>query len=373
MSNKKTIIIDFGKISTPYCGLAETSLNFAQALESQKVDDINFVYIVPKALHSTFQEQVGVNPIVPKYYGIRRLLYYVTREKSFLCGIPKYDLYHYLHFYSPWGVKSNEKNKILLTVHDLHALERKRAAKRLRDRLSNVGYIAFISKFAFSEYSKHFNSLSIPTRVIANGVKTPPEVNEESVAKQLRLYDKFLFTLGGLKRKNIHSLIGMMELIQKFPERTGMKLLVAGDIKSKYKKELLRECMQRGVLDKVIFLGPVSENEKFALMKACQAFVFPSLQEGFGLPVIEAMHFGKPVFCSNKTSLPEIGGELAEYWDSFNPQYMAEIVHNGLKNDYQDAETNKSLRVRYANSFDWNKNASEYIKYYKEILLDQSK
>ncbi len=373
MSIKKTIIIDFGKISTPYCGLAETSLNFAQALELQKVDAFDFVYIVPKALHSTFQEQVGVNAVVPKYYGIRRLLYYVTRKKSFLCEMPKYDLYHYLHFYSPWGVKSNGKNKILLTVHDLHALERKRAAKRLRDRLSDVGYVALISKFALCEYHKSFAALGIPTRVIANGVRKPPVVDDESVIKQLELHGKFLFTLGGLKRKNIHSLIGMVEKFQKFSESDGMKLLVAGGIKSKYKKELLNECMQRGVLDKVIFLGPVSENEKFVLMKACQAFVFPSLQEGFGLPVIEAMHFGKPVFCSNKTSLPEIGGELAEYWNNFDPQYMAEIVHNGLKNDYQDAETNKSLRIRYANSFDWNINASEYIKYYKEILLDQSK
>jgi len=61
----------------------------------------------------------------------------------------------------------------------------------------------------------------------------------------------------------------------------------------------------------VSLLGTISESDKIFYYKNCLAFAFPSLREGFGFPVLEAMTFGKPVFLSNKTSLPEIGGSHA--------------------------------------------------------------
>lgn len=367
MSNKKTIIIDFGKISTPYCGLAEVALNYAQALEKLKRNDLEFNYIVPEPLLGEFNKQVGAEAISPKYSGFNRLCYYLSGRRQFLCRLPEFDLYHYLHFYSPWGPKSDGKNPILLTVHDLHALERKRAEKRFKHKLCEVSYIAFISQFAAKEYDKHFAALEKQTRVIMNGVKRPPVVDKHCSDEWKNKYSDFLFTLGGLKRKNIHSLLGMLEENNQVDSLKEIKLLVAGGIKDKYKKQLVAEAAKRGVQHKVIFLGSVSEQDKYELMQACRAFVFPSLQEGFGLPVIEALHFGKPVFCSNKTSLPEVGGEMVCYWEHFDAAYMSAVLQQGLQDDALNKDK-ITQRKHYANSFDWDKNAQQYVDYYLQIL-----
>ena len=73
-------------------------------------------------------------------------------------------------------------------------------------------------------------------------------------------------------------------------------------------------------------LTDVSEAEKAWLLAHCRAFVFPSLLEGFGLPPIEAMGFGKPVIVARRTALPEVCGEAAAYWDDFDPQAMRAVV-----------------------------------------------
>ncbi|MDW3094053.1 MAG: glycosyltransferase family 1 protein [Gammaproteobacteria bacterium] len=367
MSDKKIIIIDFGKISTPYCGLAEVALNYAQALEGLKSVDLEFIYIVPKPLLSKFYKQVGVKAISPKYSGFNRLCYYLSGQRHFLCHLPEFDLYHYIHFYSPWGPKANASKPVLLTVHDLHALERKRSEKRLRRKLSEVSHVAFISKFAAQEYATHFASLGKQTRIIMNGVKIPPVVDENSSDKWKQKYSDFLFTIGGLKRKNIHSLLGMIDKNNHIDTLKDLKLVVAGGIKTKYKKELLTEIEKRGIQQKVIFLGSVSEQDKYELMHACRAFVFPSLQEGFGLPIIEALHFGKPVFCSNKTSLPEVGGEMVYYWEKFDAEYMSSVLQHGLQDDIMH-EAKSSERKKYAYKFNWNINAQQYMEYYSQIL-----
>ena len=314
-----------------------------------------------------FHKRVSAEAITPEYSGLKRLCYYMTGRRQFLCRLPEYDLYHYLHFYSPWGPGSGDMKPTLLTVHDLHALERKRAEKRLRYRLGGVQHLAFISKYAAQEYAKYFNVSEKQSRVILNGVKTPPRVEVKCSDAWKNKYSEFLFTLGGLKRKNIHSLLAMLENNNQFSLLKDIKLVVAGSVKEKYKKELMSEIELRGIQNKVIFLGLVSEQDKYALMQACRAFVFPSLQEGFGLPVIEALHFGKPVFCSSKTSLPEVGGSMVYYWDHFDPAYMSTVLQQGLE-DSACHENKIEERKNYANGFDWNKNAQQYVEYYLQIL-----
>ncbi len=368
VSDNKTIIIDFGKISTPYCGLAEVALNYAHALEKLKCDGIEFKYIVPKALQEKFYEHVNVNSILPKYSGLNRLAYYLTGRKQFLCRLPDFDLYHYLHFYSPWGPKPNHAKPVLLTIHDLHALERTRAKKRLQKKLGEISNIAFISNYAAQDYGNYFASLSKDSRVIVNGVKVPLKIDSQTSKKWKHKYSEYLFTLGGLKRKNIHSLLGMLEKNNQFDSVKNLNLVIAGGVKEKYKKELCAEAQKRGVLHKLVFLGPVSECDKFELINACRAFVFPTLQEGFGLPIIEALHFGKPVFSSNKTSLPEVGGDMVYYWENFDADYMSAILQAGLQESDALGEAKMVERKQYACSFDWDNNAREYLDYYLQIL-----
>jgi glycosyltransferase involved in cell wall biosynthesis len=103
-------------------------------------------------------------------------------------------------------------------------------------------------------------------------------------------------------------------------------------------------------------------------MKNCTAFLFPSIREGFGLPPIEAMSFGKPVFLSDKTSLPEIGGEVSNYWTNFDPEYMKEVLLNGLSHFESNKIEIETLLKKRAASFDWKVAAAQYFDVYKQIL-----
>ena len=78
----------------------------------------------------------------------------------------------------------------------------------------------------------------------------------------------------------------------------------------------------------VVFAGYVGEDELDALLRACAAVIFPSLYEGFGMPVLEAMAHGKPILCSNTTSLPEVAGDAAIYFDPTQPQRIASAIES---------------------------------------------
>src|SRR5690606_36577767 len=119
------------------------------------------------------------------------------------------------------------------------------------------------------------------------------------------------------------------------------------------------------VTDKVKVVGPVSAEEKYWYLKYCKAFLFPSLAEGFGLPVIEAMYFGKPVFISDRTSLPEIGGDAAYYFCDFDAAYMQGVLEEGLT--CHDRLQRADAVREHAEQFDWNKVAAAYLDIYRSL------
>ena len=80
------------------------------------------------------------------------------------------------------------------------------------------------------------------------------------------------------------------------------------------------------------------------------------------------MRFGKPVFLSNNTSLPEIGGEQSFYWDHYDPEYMATVVQQGLETFYAHQNDYETWYIARAKRFNWDETAKEYIKVYHTIL-----
>ena len=90
--------------------------------------------------------------------------------------------------------------------------------------------------------------------------------------------------------------------------------------------------------------GKISKLEKQFYLKHCFAFVFPSLLEGFGFPPTEAMRFGKSVVLQNATSLPEVGGEHAYYWNLSDPEYKAQVLQQGIQ-DFEKRPQNPRTGV----------------------------
>jgi len=119
-----------------------------------------------------------------------------------------------------------------------------------------------------------------------------------------------------------------------------------------------------GVEKQLHLIGIINDSDKYWLLKNCNSFAFPSLAEGFGLPVIEAMSLGKPVFLSHLTSLPEVGGPEAYYWKSFEPSSMIDVYQSGMKT-YDELKA--AREIEWAAQFSWSKAAESYLNLYESI------
>jgi glycosyltransferase involved in cell wall biosynthesis len=118
----------------------------------------------------------------------------------------------------------------------------------------------------------------------------------------------------------------------------------------------------------VVFPGYLTDDELAALYQACRALVFPSLYEGFGMPVLEAMAFDKPVLCSNVTSLPEIAGDAALLFDPHKPDEIADAIERIEGEPRLRATLVQRGRDRVARFGTGARLASSYLKIFRELM-----
>jgi glycosyltransferase involved in cell wall biosynthesis len=176
--------------------------------------------------------------------------------------------------------------------------------------------------------------------------------------------DPFLLYVGtAFPHKNLASLVKIMpELLEKHPD---LKLVLAGK-KEQYYAKLEKLIDKRNLSDNIITPGFVSDNELKWLYSHCQAYVFPSLSEGFGLPGLEAMAHNAPVVSSNATCLPEIYGNAALF---FNPENQEDILLK-IERVLTDTQLRKELIVKghaQLKKFSWKKMASETLDVYMKV------
>ncbi|MDR1762307.1 MAG: glycosyltransferase, partial [Bacteroidales bacterium] len=197
--------------------------------------------------------------------------------------------------------------------------------------------------------------------VIYNGVEFLDAQKAQRPATCVENDKPFFFTIGLVReKKNFHTLLDCMKL---FPEK---QLYIAGEATSNYAQKI-KERIENENITNVTLLGIISNEERIWLYKNCEAFLFPSLFEGFGLPVIEAMQFGKPVFSSQETSLKEIGGNCAYFWDNFEPQHMKAVIDAHLQKFQADSELQEKT-IAYARSFSYEKHFEHYKELYERNM-----
>jgi glycosyltransferase involved in cell wall biosynthesis len=188
------------------------------------------------------------------------------------------------------------------------------------------------------------------------------------VRERYRLTDPFVLYAGNIKpHKNLERLIEAFHLMrQSSTELASVQLLIIGDEISKY--ATLRRAVHRHKLHKhVRFFGFVSDQTLAALYRLADAFVFPSLYEGFGLPPLEAMASGTPVITSNVSSLPEVVGDAALMFDPYEPAAIADAMHRVLTEPALRAD----LRVKglaRAREFSWERSIKRVRQIYDEVM-----
>jgi len=136
--------------------------------------------------------------------------------------------------------------------------------------------------------------------------------------------------------------------------------------------ESLREKAERmGLGNRVLFLGYVPDEEFAALMQTALAVIFPSLYEGFGMPVLEAMACGTPVLCSNVTSLPEVAGDAALFYDPRKPTEIADAIGRIVDDPALAEDLAKRGYQRVAAFSDPSEMARQYLRVFREALASQ--
>jgi glycosyltransferase involved in cell wall biosynthesis len=297
-----------------------------------------------------------------KFFDPHDCLMYKSIHKFFSPRAGDANIWHTTYQGSNY-MKHNRKIKNVLTVHDLNFLYEKTSPKirkylrKLQKNVDNADYIIAISEFAKNDILNHLNIGNKPVSVIYNGCNVLKFPDYDTPAYRPAV--PFLFSIGTVvPKKNFHVLPCLLK-------NNDYELIVAGK-GNEYAQIIVEEAKKFGVENRVKLTGAITVEDKYWYLKNCTAFLFPSLAEGFGIPPVEAMYFGKPTFLSTKTSLPEIGGQHAYYFDDFEPENMRAVFEAGMAHY---AQTNPASSImRHAAQFNWVKSANEYWDVYKSVL-----
>ncbi len=358
MSDQKSVFLETHNINNRAGGLGTFNYELIKGFNELNFDEMRLALNASdtKLLKNEFGEKFDYN----KYSSLSILDFFRIRKN--------YDLWH--------SVNQNTKvepftcKNYLLTIHDVNFIEEvssdinEKRNKLFFKKLNKATAITYISEFSKNQTHKYFNVPNVPEYIIHNGNPISSLLDTSPFISTVPVNKPFFYTIGDfIERKNYGSILKMMKLIE------GYNLIISGNHLKKYGEEIKGLIAKYNLENQVFLTGKVSNEGKQFYMKNCIAFLFPSIREGFGLPPIEAMSFGKPVFLSDKTSLPEIGGNAANYWTNFDPEYMKKVLFEGL-NDHESnkVECEKLLKERAA-YFDWKVAAKEYLKVYKDILF----
>jgi glycosyltransferase involved in cell wall biosynthesis len=329
------------------------------------------VFFLPRGCERYFPEG-GFEPIEVTEWKKESLRRFVRPFVQPL--VPKSDIavWHTTHQAAKY-LPLDSRIPILLTIHDLNFLHdehgnvaqpplsgrnhRKLAAvQRLVDRACAI---ATDSAYVADEVKSYLKVGDRPVHVVPLGLAPPPVASAERPSYMPP--GSFFLTVGNcLPHKNFRVLIGLIEAM---PDA---RLVIAGKKSTPYGVAIEQDIAARGLTNRVFMPGEVSDSDRQWLYENCEAFLFPSLAEGFGFPVLEAMQCGKPVFVSRCTSLPEIAGEHGFFFNSFESAEMAGVIRCGMERFRADTLASR-CRARAA-SFSWRRTAECYADLYMNLI-----
>ncbi len=195
-----------------------------------------------------------------------------------------------------------------------------------------------------------------------------PKVNsgrttDEGRVQSTRSGESYFLAIGTLESRKNYRL-----LLEALRDLDGLTRLHLAGAKRGAHHELLSFTRSEGLSGRVRFLGHIDEPNLVNQLRHATALVMPSLYEGFGLPVLEAMAAGVPVVCSNAGALPEVGGDAAVYVDPYNIESIAHGMQTVL--DWSPSQRQAIIERGYAQAakFSWDKTAQKTIEVYRRVL-----
>lgn len=312
-------------------------------------------------------------PVDIDWYGLKeqtQLLKIINDQKP--------DLVHFTNFNFPLRYKG----KFVITVHDLTLLHYKNIRRNklsksiygvkdqvmrlvLRQGVNRAKVVLVPSNYVKEDIAKAYHIRRNKIVVTHQSAQIPYQRARVSLEK-IGITKPFLLYVGNAyPHKNLERLvIAFGELVTKYV--LDYQLVIVGK-KDDFHTALQEEVVKSGLQDRVIFTGFLDDAALAGLYKACSAYVFPSLSEGFGLPGLEAMSYGAPVISSSATCLPEVLGDGAVYFNPKSINNMAKVISQVLI----DKSTQEKLRkkgYKQIKKYSWKKTAEATLEVYEKVL-----
>jgi len=347
------VLISLGRSGPGDGGIFEFSSQLARRIAAaaplwREAHGVGFSFHLRPELEGLFGNDVGYLPLKT----LQRYLHRTPRP---------FALWHSTHQMNKSQPPQGNPCR-LVTIHDLNYLHGRpglsvwRHDRRLRALLQRSDEVATVSRHSADDVARHLGWTG-PLQVIHNGARNLNAAPREPLPGWADADERpFLHHLSRMSpSKNPQAII---DLARVWPE---MLFVLCGPPSDDAKR--LRATVR---LPNVQFHLGISDAQKAWAYAHCTGFLFPSLTEGFGLPPIEAMHFGKPTFLARRTCLPEIGGAAADYFDDFDADSMRRVVEAGLA---RQREPGRADAIRaHAAQFDWDRAASAYLALYRRLL-----
>jgi glycosyltransferase involved in cell wall biosynthesis len=295
-------------------------------------------------------------------------------------AVSRVNIMHYPH----WNVPVLTRVPFVVTIHDLILLEDPSSARATtRNALVHgIKYMGFrlalenavhrsksiisVSEYTRQSLLKHFRVSPHKVRTIYNGVSAPG--NGEGVdLRALGVTSPYILHVGNAyPHKNLEALLEAFQLVA--AERPDVSLVFAGR-RDMYVERLEELATKLGLTSaNVKFLNLPTDDEVAALYQHAALFIFPSRLEGFGIPPLEAMHYGTRVAASNAASMPEILGKAARYFAPEDQTAMTRLMLDAVErpHSYADVQRNAAEQIR---RYSWKKMAEQTLDVYLKSAI----
>lgn len=345
-------------IMQKYGGISRYFYELITNLEQMQATDISIPVCFSKNYY--FEKYLGRKSIregIPFFYYFNKFL----NESRVLHKLnsDKFDIIHPT-YYEPYILSRKGKSKLVITVHDMiHELYPEyfhdNTKQKKKKMIEAADAIIAISENTKKDLLKFFPGISAEKiKVIYHGNSFP--VQKEAQEKQ----NYILFTGQRRNYKNFNNFVkAVAPLLLKY----NLNLVCTGPAFDIEENNFLKKL---GIQEKV-FHKSASDKELIDLYSHALVFVFPSMYEGFGIPILEAFASKCPLVCSNSSSLPEIGGDAAIYFDPLNIDDMREKIESVIvSKDLQNELIEKGCEQ--LKKFSWEQTAEQTFELYEQLI-----
>jgi len=292
--------------------------------------------------------------------------------------LSKVDFMHYPH----WNIPLFSRVPFIVTVHDLILIEDKHSARSstrnkilhgfkyaifrtvLENAIHRSKHILTVSSYSKEAILKHFGIRQDKITVTPNGII--PALNNKNISlTKMGVYEPyFLYVGNAYPHKNLET---MLEAFADFSEKIPYVQLVIAGRRDMFSKKLEKYARELGVnQERLRFIDLPSDDEISALYRSSNLFIYPSKLEGFGMPPLEAMSYGTPVAAAFASSLPEVLGSSAHYFNPEEADQLEKIMIEAIKNP-ELIRSKVEAGKEQVKKFTWKNLAEKNLAEYKKM------